>query len=327
MVAALQQRLQVGDELVEWDEDRIILHPTYHDYQFSAKAFHVGRGLSQQARQLYRMAAERGFPSFWNTAEWRLICLGPRPAAPRESSAAVAGETETGLPYDEPYVAVFENMDTVVFFNGCGNEAQLWQQFAGHVLPTREIEELRVFVRPQMTSESMILADSIGLKAAQPDKIKTIAYLLAQTVALHFYETEVDTMLRAFQDINADMERTGELVAAMAKGELLKMVARNNVMRTGILSSKIGLTKRFDAAWRDAECSRIYEHLREEMEITRRYEDLEVKFDLIQDNLKYFLEIIQNKKSDFLEYLIVILIAAEIFVSLFDMWTRDAFSG
>ncbi len=51
------------------------------------------------------------------------------------------------------------------------------------------------------------------------------------------------------------------------------------------------------------------------------------QFDLIQDNLKYFLEIIQNKKSDFLEYLIVILIAAEIFVSLFDMWTRDAFSG
>ena len=37
-------------------------------------------------------------------------------------------------------MAVFENMDTVVFFNGCGNEAQLWQQFAGGVLPTREIE-------------------------------------------------------------------------------------------------------------------------------------------------------------------------------------------
>ncbi len=45
-----------------------------------------------------------------------------------------------GLPYDEPYVAVFENMDTVVFFNGCGQEAQLWQQYAGAVLPTREIE-------------------------------------------------------------------------------------------------------------------------------------------------------------------------------------------
>jgi uncharacterized Rmd1/YagE family protein len=46
------------------------------------------------------------------------------------------------------------------------------------------------------------------------------------------------------------------------------------------------------------------------------------QFDLIQDNLKYFLEIIQNRKSDFLEYMIVLLIAAEICVSLFDMYTR-----
>lgn len=54
-------------------------------------------------------------------------------------------------------------------------------------------------------------------------------------------------------------------------------VAKNNVMRTGILSSKIGLTKRFEAAWKDPECDRIYEHLRREMEIDRRYDDLEVK--------------------------------------------------
>jgi hypothetical protein len=31
-------------------------------------------------------------------------------------------------------------------------------------------------------------SDSIVLQSAQPDQIKTIAYLLAQTVALHFYE-------------------------------------------------------------------------------------------------------------------------------------------
>ena len=51
-----------------------------------------------------------------------------------------------------------------------------------------------------------------------------------------------------------------------------------------------------------------------------------LQFDLIQDNLKYFLEMLQNKKSDFLEYMIVILIALEIAVSLFDIWTRDALS-
>lgn len=88
-------------------------------------------------------------------------------------------------------------------------------------------------------------------------------------------------MLKVFQDINVAMERTGEFGTASAAGggkeDLLKMVAKNNVMRTGILSSKIGLTKRFEAAWKDPECDRIYEHLRREMEIDRRYDDLEVK--------------------------------------------------
>jgi len=61
-------------------------------------------------------------------------------------------------------------------------------------------------------------------------------------------DREVDTMLKVFQDINMSMERTGEFGSAGAAGgskaELLRMVASNNVMRTGILSSKIGLTKR-----------------------------------------------------------------------------------
>ena len=45
------------------------------------------------------MAAQRGFPSFWNTAEWRLICLGTRPPAAPASRSAVAGETETVAPH------------------------------------------------------------------------------------------------------------------------------------------------------------------------------------------------------------------------------------
>ena len=67
----------------------------------------------------------------------------------------------------------------------------------------------------------------------------------------HFVSTdrEVDIMLKVFQDMNTSMERTGEFgstgAAGGTKAELLRMVASNNVMRTGILSSKIGLTKRW----------------------------------------------------------------------------------
>lgn len=49
-----------------------------------------------------------------------------------------------------------------------------------------------------------------------------------------------------------------------------------------------------------------------------------LQFDLIQENLKYFLEIMQNKKSDLLEWTIIVLIAGEIGVSVYDMWSRGA---
>ena len=49
--------------------------------------------------------------------------------------------------------------------------------------------ELRVAVRPALSCPSAIGEDRIVLQGAQPDLVRTIAYMLAQTVALHFYET------------------------------------------------------------------------------------------------------------------------------------------
>ena len=44
------------------------------------------------------------------------------------------------LPSEETYLAVFENMDTVVFFNAQGRESRIWQQLTGAALPSRNIE-------------------------------------------------------------------------------------------------------------------------------------------------------------------------------------------
>lgn len=48
--------------------------------------------------------------------------------------------------------------------------------------------EFRVVVQRSLQDKSAIHEDRIVLQQAQPDMVKTIAYLLAQTVALHFYE-------------------------------------------------------------------------------------------------------------------------------------------
>jgi len=42
----------------------------------------------------------------------------------------------------------------------------------------------------------------------------------------------------------------------------------------------------------------------------------------MQNSLKYFLEILQNRKSDTLEWIIIVLIAGEICVSMYDILGR-----
>ena len=50
---------------------------------------------------------------------------------------------------------------------------------------------MRVTVIPDLEEKSQQLDDGIVLQQAELNNIKTIAFVLAQTVALHFYEMYV----------------------------------------------------------------------------------------------------------------------------------------
>ena len=44
------------------------------------------------------------------------------------------------IPSTETYLAVFQHMDTIVFFNGRGQEGQIWEQLTGSKLSSPNIE-------------------------------------------------------------------------------------------------------------------------------------------------------------------------------------------
>ena len=56
----------------------------------------------------------------------------------------------------------------------------------------------------------------------------------------------------------------------------------------------------------------------EEFELETRFQNLSTKLDFIADNLKFFADQMENKKSHRLEIYIIILIAAELGVSLYE---------
>lgn len=201
--------------------------------------------------------------------------------------------------------------------------------------------------------------DALLLRSARPAVIQTVACVAAQSVALHHYESRVDAELASFRSACAGMAATGSFRQGTPKEDLLRAVAANNVMLAAIMGGgsgtggaaavgggnssldgddasssssssssfnstggAIGVMSRLDVAWEDGEAAAVYEHLREDHEFALRLQNLELKLGFVQENLKYFLELMQARKSDTLEWTIIVLIAAEIGVSLFDMWSK-----
>jgi uncharacterized Rmd1/YagE family protein len=59
--------------------------------------------------------------------------------------------------------------------------------------------------------------------------------------------------------------------------------------------------------------------MRNEFEIDDRFENIEFKLNLIQQNAKFFLEMLNDKKSNSLEWTIIILIGFECTLMILDM--------
>ncbi|KAK3126117.1 hypothetical protein QOZ80_7BG0614050 [Eleusine coracana subsp. coracana] len=81
----------------------------------------------------------------------------------------------------------------------------------------------------------------------------------------------------------------------------------------------LGLFERSDIAWKNANYAQIWEYLRDEYELTQRFGNLDFKLKFVEHNIRFLQEILQNRKSDFLEWLIIILISVEILISVYNI--------
>ena len=59
--------------------------------------------------------------------------------------------------------------------------------------------------------------------------------------------------------------------------------------------------------------------MKEEFEIYTRFKDIEFKLNLIQENAKFFLEVLHNQKSNTLEWIIIVLILFECILMCLEM--------
>jgi required for meiotic nuclear division protein 1 len=146
------------------------------------------------------------------------------------------------------------------------------------------------------------------------DKVIRIAMLhLAQSVALDYYNGIGENLLGKIKLFTHQLESTGKL-----------KISRKNMMRfigmalgtQNDIAENIYIFDTHDLTWEDDDLDKLYRGLIKHFDLRVRFNEIEYTLKIIENNLTVFREILQQRESNLLEYIIIILILVEV-VDLF----------
>jgi uncharacterized Rmd1/YagE family protein len=229
------------------------------------------------------------------------------------------------------FIAVFDFGSVVMFNIAPREEADLLReikQFAsGPILSGSERKEkFCVHVQPDVggehmhesESEDVVSADYCVVQELNMKAVDVISNVMAQSVALDSYNDTVDELLDQFESINKKVMSGEGGLTTSDRDKMFRTVAQNNGIFIEMVS-KVGIKDRIDTAWVMSQYENISEGMREEFDIDQRFEHIEFKLNLIQQNAKFFLEILAHQKSNMLEWIIIVLISFECVLMCMEM--------
>ncbi|CAL0308082.1 unnamed protein product [Lupinus luteus] len=217
------------------------------------------------------------------------------------------------------YMVVYQ-YGSAVLFNIEDHEVdhylELVKRHASVLLPEMTKDDYAVKEKPQLVEDMQGGPDYIVLKSLDTDGIRIIGSVLGQSIALDYFVSQVDRLVEEFAGINRGMEKTGTFT--MDKKKLLQLVGKANSHLADVIL-KVGLFERSEIAWRDAKYAQIYEYLQEEYEVAQRFGNLDFKLKFVEHNIHFLQEVLQNRKSDFLEWCIICLLSIENVISFYEI--------
>ncbi|XP_011070966.1 uncharacterized protein LOC105156512 [Sesamum indicum] len=214
------------------------------------------------------------------------------------------------------YMVVFQYGSSVLF-NVEDHEVDFYMQavrrHGSGLLPEMRKDDYAIKEKPLLVEDMQGGPDYIVLKNLDTDSIRVISSVLGQSIALDYFVSQVDGMVEEFAEINRGMEKTGTFT--MDRRKLFQLVGKANSNLADVIL-KVGLFERSEIAWRDAKYAQILDYLREEYEVTQRFGNLDFKLKFVEHNIHFLQEVLQNRKSDLLEWCIIVLLSIENVISV-----------
>jgi uncharacterized Rmd1/YagE family protein len=157
----------------------------------------------------------------------------------------------------------------------------------------------------------------IQIKNLSPPRFLVIADALAKTVALARDEREVNAVFDVIEPFAEKLAATGR--PPFRRRAMLRLIGQALLAQHRV-SGRVAVEEKPDVLWDRPDLERLYARLEDEYELKERASALKRKLDVIVETAHALTDIIDADRATRLEATIVILIVAELAVSMYQIW-------
>ncbi len=231
-------------------------------------------------------------------------------ALPNAEGTIWVGKTRVVAAYEGDRWIVGYDFGALVFVNiDADLQKTVLDAYARGAKDDRETtdETIALVVDPAAPPETRF--DRVVVPVLSREVVEIVAFVLAQSAAMEYYERDVDQIFDGLQKATRQIADKGSFRGNEAA--LLRFVGSAMITRNEIIST-LALLDTPQLAWNSEPLDKLFRALRDLFEIEDRYRALDHKLTVVQDNLSLFVDLTQQRRGLFLELTVLVLIAIEV---------------
>lgn len=220
-------------------------------------------------------------------------------------------------------VALYRNGVAVLAGLSPLEEDEIVTQLAGRVSGARaktDDEETAIVVVTPGAEEKVPPGGPVAVTDLTEHRFLVIADALFKSVTLARYERSVNAVFDTIEPFAARLADTG--APPWKRRAMLQLIGQALLVQHRV-SGRVAIQEKPDILWERPDLERLYIKLNDEYELDERADMLKNKLDVIVETGRAMTDIIDANRATRLEAVVVLLIFAEILISVFQLvWLR-----
>lgn len=257
------------------------------------------------------MLSGRGFKA-------RALLLAERIGLRAHQTDEIVAMNPLTVAVDGGGLAVLFRYGVIVFFGAPARAEAAFLATLEPLLEERydkpETEEVEIRVDP--ASHEGMQGDALHLETLTAERLQVIADVLSKSVVLAMYESRVGQSFDRIEPLAHDLEQKGRLGGDVR--QLLKQIGAM-LLSEQTMMGRVEISEKPETLWDHPELEGLFLRVEDEFEIRERHAALERKLKFISKTVRTLIELLHSRHSLRLEWYIVLLIVAEIMLTVYAM--------